>query len=100
MSDPILCRCGQPADVLCQSRELGPKIEASRKGVKVTLQPYRTFHLCAECTRGELVSETPPRSAVPMPHHAARLRREKKEALDALAGHATQDRLGDWGRVT
>lgn len=89
------CRCGQPADYVCESTKVG---EARTGPDGVTIQPYLRYFVCADCIRGEITGPTPPRRATPLPHEAARIRAEERAARNELLGRVQVERLGDWGR--
>jgi len=94
------CRCGQPADFRCESRKVGAFRKIRRNGMEVDSQPYLDYFLCARCTAAEIKSDDPPRAVEALPHHAAVLRRQEREAVKALFGSVEQERLGDWGLPT
>lgn len=99
MSADERCRCGQPADFRCESNEVGEAYEEKRGGQVVRVQPFRWYYLCAACTKAALLGDDRPRKADALPHHAALLRRQHREAADALVGTVVEPRLGeDWGK--
>jgi len=91
------CRCGQPADFRCERRAVGKAREVKRRGHTIVEQPYLDYFLCAACTAAEIRGDDPPRAATALPHHAAVLRRQEREAVKTLVGSVEQERLGDWG---
>lgn len=89
------CRCGNAPDYICESTKVGEK----RMGPDgVTIQPYVKFFRCRACLKADVTGIQRPRKVEALPHEATRIRREKREAQDALLGKVEEQRLGDWGK--